>query len=216
MTESFIVNNLAGILVVTSIVLILVKRLTTSILVFALQSLILVTIFFVIAYFMNAHELYSWAITSIITKVILVPTIVYVAFRNIKETNIRYKDVPIPLIILLAAAILLVCYFVAAPVKLPLRQDLKPVLAVSLALFFIGLMCIISQRNIVKQIFGYCLMENGSHLTLALLAFRVPELVEIGVTTDAVFAVIIMAYFARRIHRDLRTLDANKLNALKG
>jgi len=216
MTESFIVNNLAGILVVTSIVLILVKRLTTSIMVFALQSAVLVTIFFVIAYFMDAHELYSWAVTSIVTKVILVPTILYVAFRNIKEADTSYKAIPIPVIILLAALILLVCYFVVAPVKLPLTQALKPVLAVSLALFFIGLTCIVSQRNIVKQIFGYCLMENGSHLTLALLAFRVPELVEIGVTTDAVFAVIIMSYFAKRIYRNLRTLDANKLNALKG
>jgi len=216
MTESFIVNNLAGILVVTSIVLILVKRLTTSIMVFALQSAVLVTIFFVIAYFMDAHELYSWAVTSIVTKVILVPTILYVSFRNIKEADTSYKAIPIPVIILLAALILLVCYFVVAPVKLPLTQALKPVLAVSLALFFIGLTCIVSQRNIVKQIFGYCLMENGSHLTLALLAFRVPELVEIGVTTDAVFAVIIMSYFAKRIYRNLRTLDANKLNALKG
>jgi len=216
MTESFIVNNLAGILVLTSILLILVKRLTISIMVFSLQSLVLVTIFFVIAYFMDANELYSWAITSIVTKVILVPTILYIGFRKIKESDASYKAVPIPIVILLAAIILLVCYFVVAPVKLPLMQTLKPVLAVSLALFFIGLMCVISQRNIVKQIFGYCLMENGSHLTLALLAFRVPELVEIGVTTDAIFAVIIMSYFAKRIYRDLRTLDANKLNALKG
>ncbi|WP_392564829.1 hydrogenase 4 membrane subunit [Orbus wheelerorum] len=216
MTESFIINNLAGMLVVTSILLILVKRLATSIIVFSLQSAILVMIFFVIAYFMDAHELYCWAITSIVTKVILVPSILYLAFHKIKESNASYKATPIPIIILLAAIILLVCYFVVAPVKLPLTQTLKPVLAVSLALFFIGLMCIISQRNIVKQIFGYCLMENGSHLTLSLLAFRVPELVEIGVTTDAIFAVIIMSYFAKRIYRDLRTLDANKLNVLKG
>lgn len=216
MAESFIVNNLAGILVVTSILLIIVKKLTSSIIMFALQSIVLVVIFFVIAYFMDAHELYSWAITSIVTKVILVPTILYFAFRRVTDTEITYQTLSIPIIIIITAGILLACYLVVAPVKLPLTKELKPVLAVSLALFFIGLMCIISQRNIVKQIFGYCLMENGSHLTLALLAFRVPELVEIGVTTDAVFAVMIMSYFARRIYRDLRTLDANKLNALKG
>lgn len=44
----------------------------------------------------------------------------------------------------------------------------------------IGLLCIVTQRNILKQVFGYCLMENGAHLTLALLAPRAPELVEIG------------------------------------
>ena len=94
--------------------------------------------------------------------------------------------------------------------------ELKPVLAVSLGHFMIGLLCIVSQRNIIKQIFGYCLMENGAHLTLALLAYRVPELVEIGITTDAIFAVVVMCYFARRIYKVLNTLDANKLNVLKG
>ena len=53
---------------------------------------------------------------------------------------------------------------------LPLVEHLKPALSVSLSHFLLGLVCIVSQRNIVKQVFGYCLMENGAHLTLALLA----------------------------------------------
>ena len=41
-------------------------------------------------------------------------------------------------------------------------------------------------------------MENGSHLTLALVGAKAPELVEIGIATDAIFAfVIIMAVLAR-------------------
>ena len=41
-------------------------------------------------------------------------------------------------------------------------------------------------------------MENGSHLTLALLANKAPELVEIGIATDAIFAVIIMVVFGEQ------------------
>lgn len=41
-------------------------------------------------------------------------------------------------------------------------------------------------------------MENGSHLVLALLAWRAPELVEIGIATDAIFAVIVMVLLARK------------------
>ncbi|SQD02585.1 hydrogenase-4 component E [Escherichia coli] len=73
---------------------------------------------------------------------------------------------------LLAALIVLLCAFVVQPVKLPMATGLKPALAVALGHFLLGLLCIVSQRNILRQIFGYCLMENGSHLVLALLAWR--------------------------------------------
>lgn len=76
---------------------------------------------------------------------------------------------------LLAALIVLLCAFVVQPVKLPMATGLKPALAVALGHFLLGLLCIVSQRNILRQIFGYCLMENGSHLVLALLAWRAPE-----------------------------------------
>ena len=86
----------------------------------------------------------------------------------------------------------------------------------SLAHFFVGLTCIVIQRSIFKQIFGYCLMENGSHVTLALLAPQAPELVEIGVATDAIFAVIILAVLVWRMARYAHTLDAGDLCELKG
>ncbi|MDM8919655.1 hydrogenase 4 membrane subunit, partial [Escherichia coli] len=103
-----------------------------------------------------------------------------------------------------------------------LGRDYKLVLkngrfvAVALGHFLLGLLCIVSQRNILRQIFGYCLMENGSHLVLALLAWRAPELVEIGIATDAIFAVIVMVLLARKIWRTHGTLDVNNLTALKG
>jgi hydrogenase-4 component E len=59
-------------------------------------------------------------------------------------------------------------------------------------------------------------MENGSHLTLALLAYNAPGLVEIGIATDAVFAVIIMVLLANQIYKHLKILDVAELNSLKG
>lgn len=59
-------------------------------------------------------------------------------------------------------------------------------------------------------------MENGSHVTLALLAPQAPELVEVGIATDAIFAVVIMAVVALRIYRKTQSLDADELMELKG
>ena len=52
--------------------------------------------------------------------------------------------------------------------------------------------------------------------SLALLAAQAPEIVEIGIATDAVFAVVVMAVLGLQIHRTLGTLDADQLTTLKG
>ena len=195
MTGSMIVNNLAGLMMLTSLFVISVKSYRLSCGFYACQSLVLVSIF---------------------ATLLLVPLIMTYAARNIPQ-NIPEKALFGPaMMTLLAALIVLLCAFVVQPVKLPMATGLKPALAVALGHFLLGLLCIVSQRNILRQIFGYCLMENGSHLVLALLAWRAPELVEIGIATDAIFAVIVMVLLARKIWRTHGTLDVNNLTALKG
>ncbi len=216
MTGSLIVNNLAGLLIITSLLVIVAKRPTASSLLYALQSLVLVLIFVALANLLQAHELYLWSLTALVTKVILVPAIMYRAFRRLDDPSADGGIISPVAILLLAVLIVVLSYFAVAPVQLPMVSALKPALAVSLGHFMIGLLCIVTQRNILKQVFGYCLMENGAHLTLALLAHRAPELVEIGIATDAIFAVIVMALMARKIHRTLHTLDVQQLTALKG
>jgi len=215
-TGTMIVNNLAGLLIVTSLMVIGSKRPTSSALLYALQSLVLVAIFLALAVTKNAEELYLWAITSFVTKVILVPYIMYRALGDLRDPEADGSLFGMAWTILAAAVIVVLSYLVVETVKLPTITDLKPALGVSLGHFFLGLLCIVSQRNILKQIFGYCLMENGAHLTLALMAYKAPELVEVGIATDAIFAVVIMTVIARKIFRTLNTLNVNQLTALKG
>ncbi|GAB4058985.1 hydrogenase 4 membrane subunit [Uliginosibacterium sediminicola] len=216
MNGTTIVNNLAGLLIITSLLLIAARSIARSAKLYALQSLVLVALFVALAAHFEAQELYLWAASAFITKVVLVPVIL------LKLLGAVHNDEDLPgllspawLVLLAAAIVGLSCYAVSA-VKIAVLADLKPALGVSLGHFLLGLLCILSQRNIIKQIFGYCLMENGAHLTLALLAWRAPELVEIGIATDAIFAVLIMALLVRKIHRTLHTLDVRQLTALKG
>lgn len=221
MSGTLIVNNLAGLLIVTSLLVIGAKRAGTSALLYALQSFVLVLIFLTMANTMHAHELYMWSITAFATKVVLVPYLMYRALRSMSDSPLANGSMSDSVLspavsILAAAAIVVLSYMVVASVQIPAITDLKPALGVSLGHFFLGLLCIVTQRNILKQVFGYCLMENGAHLTLALMANKAPELVEIGIATDAIFAVVIMIAVARQIHRTLNTLDVRQLTALKG
>ena len=209
------INGLASLLIITSLCVIMSKTAKKAAFYYALQSLVLVGLFVLLANEMQAHELYSWSVSAFITKVILVPAILLYVLRRIDESRIPL-GINANWLIPITSTIVVLCYFVTVPVDIPLAAHLKPALSVSLSHFLLGLLCIVSQRNIVKQIFGYCLMENGSHLTLALLANQAPELVEIGIATDAIFAVVIMVVLASRIYNKFNSLDAKQLMNLKG
>lgn len=214
--SDLMMNNLASLLLITSFLVVIARKVKSAAWLYAFQSLVLIGLFLAIAYRYDAPELYSWSVTAFISKVILVPGILIIQLDKIRDSKAEKPLVHPVWIALMVAVISFACLYAIEPVSLPLVQPLKPILAVSLAHFFIGLLCIVTQRNILKQIFGYCLMENGSSLTLALVANRAPHLVEIGISVDAIFAVIVMVILARLIYSKLRTLDVKQLTILKG
>ncbi|MEI2387774.1 hydrogenase 4 membrane subunit [Breoghania sp. JC706] len=217
MHEFLFINGLSGLLIITALLVILSKKAINSAIFYSAQSFVIVVLFIFLGAQTGSGELYLWSFTAFITKVLLVPFIMYTMFRRLDDGELGSGQVmPAAFSAIGAALIVILCYAVLSRVTLPSAENLKPALAISLAHFFLGLSCIVAQRNILKQVFGYCLMENGSHLTLAILAPNAPELVEIGIATDAVFAVAIMAVLGTRIFAKLNSLDARKLTTLKG
>ena len=216
MLNANLINTLSGLLLLTSLLVIETRRPRQSAVLYSLQSVILVLIFLALAALMDAPQLYLWAASAFLTKAVLVPLILYRALGKVDEGTTSLTTVSAPVSIILAALAVVVSFTVVSQIQLPSAAAFLPALAISVAHFFFGQLCIVTQRNIFKQILGFCLMENGSHLTLALLAYRAPELVEIGVATDAVFAVIILVLLAGQIYKRLHTLDSAELNVLKG
>ena len=141
MTGSMIVNNLAGLMMLTSLFVISVKSYRLSCGFYACQSLVLVSIFATLSCLFAAEQLLIWSASAFITKVLLVPLIMTYAARNIPQ-NIPEKALFGPaMMALLAALIVLLCAFVVQPVKLPMATGLKPALAVALGHFLLGLLC---------------------------------------------------------------------------
>lgn len=216
MLNANLINGLSGLLILTSFLVIEARKPRWSAILYSVQSLVLVLIFLALAIIMQANQLYLWAASAFITKSVLVPFILYRALSKVGETKAP-RNIFGPIVtIIMAAVAIAVAFIVVNQVELKTAMAFKPALAVSIVHFFFGMLCILTQRNIYKQILGFCLMENGSHLTLALLAYNAPDLVEIGIATDAVFTVIIMVLLANQIYKHLKILDATELNSLKG
>ena len=211
-----LINSLTGLLILTSLLVIEVKKPRWSAIMYSLQSLVLVGIFVALAYEFEAEELYLWVASAFVTKVVLVPWILYGALIRVGDPEKPRNVMGTTLSLFMAAVALTVSFLVVNQIQLKAAEPFKPALAVSMAHFFFGEVCILTQRNLFKQVLGFCLLENGSHLTLALLAYNAPELVEIGIATDAVFAVVIMVVLGYQIYKNLGTLDTADLNTLKG
>lgn len=213
-----LVNVLGACLIITSMMVVLARTGRAAAFLYSLQSLVLVGVLASLGAVTGSTELFTWSATAFATKVVLVPAILLFTLKKIgddAEADLPPKLNPMKSVALVAVEVF-VCFVAVSGIDLPTAAAVKPTLPVSLAHFFIGLTCIVIQRSIFKQIFGYCLMENGSHVTLALLAPQAPELVEIGVATDAIFAVIILAVLVWRMARYAHTLDADDLCELKG
>lgn len=216
MPSETLVNSLSGLLILTSLLVIEAKRPRWSAFLYGLQSVVLVSIFVALAYATEAGQLYLWAASAFVTKVVLVPWILYRALMRVGDPEKPRNVMGTRFSLFLAAAAVTVSFVVVDQIQLQEADPYKPALAISMAHFFFGQLCILTQRNLFKQVLGFCLMENGSHLTLAILAYNAPELVEIGIATDAVFGVVIMVVLGNQIYKQLHTLDTADLTTLKG
>ncbi|GAW91100.1 hydrogenase 4 membrane subunit [Calderihabitans maritimus] len=216
MTTLPIVNSLSVLLILTSLSVVESRRLKVSAYFYSAQSLVLISIFLTLAILSEAEQLYLWSVTALVTKAFLVP---FILLRVIRTTGVIEEEPPLirtTWSLLLAAVMVGIAFVLVQPFHLFAVLKYKTALAVSLAHFLLGLHCMITRRNALKQLLGFCLMENGSHLTLAIMAYNVPKLVEIGILTDAVFGVLIMSLIAKKLHDAFGSMDASQLKMLKG
>lgn len=208
---------LAICMIVTSLAVFGLRNLKLSIGIYAIQTLLLVSIFFMLYSNFNAPQLRIWAIVAFFTKVIFVPGIL---FWLVKKLDVISEDEPVggffvsPVI---AMGFSLAIAMTINPIllKFSLIQE-RIVLIAAVTVFMMGIFGFMLRNSFIKQILAYCLFENGIHLSLALMAYNSHELVELGILTDAIFAVIIMSVLAVRFYKAYDGLDTSKASNLRG
>ncbi len=211
------IDILAICMIVTSLAVFGLRNLKLSIGIYAIQTLLLVSIFFMLYSNFNAPQLRIWAIVAFFTKVIFVPGIL---FWLVKKLDVISEDEPVggffvsPVI---AMGFSLAIAMTINPILLQfsLIQE-RIVLIAAVTVFMMGIFGFMLRNSFIKQILAYCLFENGIHLSLALMAYNSHELVELGILTDAIFAVIIMSILAVRFYKAYDGLDTSKASNLRG
>ena len=192
---------LAICMIVTSLAVFGLRSLKLSIIAYAIETLLLVSIFFLLSEKFNAEQLKTWAIVAFFTKVLLVPGIL---FWLIKKLGVVSEDEPVggffvsPVI---AMGFSLALSMSIHPIFLKFSLIKEEIMLIAAGtVFMMGIFGFMLRNSFIKQILAYCLFENGIHLSLALMAYNSHELVELGILTDAIFAVIIMSILAIRFY----------------
>ena len=208
---------LAICMIVTSLAVFGLRNLKLSIIAYAVETLLLVSIFFLLSEKFNAEQLTTWAIVAFFTKVIFVPAIL---FWLIKKLGVVSEDEPVggffvsPVI---AMGFSLALSMSIHPIFLKFSLIKEEIMLIAAGtVFMMGIFGFMLRNSFVKQILAYCLFENGIHLSLALMAYNSHELVELGILTDAIFAVIIMSILAIRFYKAYDSLDTSKASNLRG
>ena len=212
-----ILDTLAICMMVTSLAVFGLRSLKLSVIVYGVQTLLLVGIFFTLSSKFNAEQLSTWAVVAFFTKVLFVPAILLWLIKNL---GVVHEDEPVggffvSPVIAMGFSLALAMSINPIFLEFSLIQE-KIMLLAAVCVFMMGVFGFMLRNSFIKQILAYCLFENGIHLSLALMAYNSNELVELGILTDAIFAVIIMSVLAIRFYKAYDSLDTSKASNLRG
>jgi hydrogenase-4 component E len=210
-----VAHLLAGTLVLVSFMLLYQDRLYALLNIYALHALVLALSVASQAYAQHAPQLYITAAIALIFKALIIPVtlhrmIVRLGIHREIETVVGIG--PTMLLGIGLVALSMVVILRVTPGAEPLaREDL----AFALSVVLLGLLMMVTRRNVVSQVVGFMSLENGLILA-AVGAKGMPFVVEISVAFSILIAFIVIGIFLFRIRERFDTVDIHALDRFRG
>jgi hydrogenase-4 component E len=210
-----IAHLLAGSLLLVSFMLLYQDRLYALLNVYALHAFVLALSVAWQAYAQDAPDLYITSTIALVFKAIVIPVALH---RMIKRLGIHRQIETVggigPTMLLgmgLVALSMVVMLRVTAEAEPLAREDL----AFALSVVLLGLLMMVTRRNVVSQVVGFMSLENGLVLA-ATGAHGMPFVVEISVAFSILIAFIVIGIFLFRIRERFDTVDTHALDRFRG
>ncbi len=220
MTEHSLITLTLAIFI-ASMAAVEIRNLRSSSIAYLIHSVFLFAIIMAYAYLKENESLYLWAITCFITKVIIIP---YMLFRFVKMVPIiEHKPIIGFIFSVVIVSLIMVIFFnlfrkaiiLLAPTEAAMVEPVRSLLAGAFTIFSLGLYTLLTRRDVLKTVIGLALLENGVHLVLLALAPELKETTMIGILTNVLAVVIILLYLSTNIYRVFGTTDTVQLSELK-
>lgn len=205
---------MAGLIGLTSFLMLGQGRLLRLVLVFALQGFLLTLTAILAAYSLNNHHLYISAALTFVLKVLFIP---WMLRKQILHMNL-HRDVEAlknnTSVMLGGASLMVFSYYVLHPIIQSSSVDMVNALAVSLAVVLLGMLLMISHRQAFAHVVGFMSIENGLFFAAIVSTNGMPMVVELGVAFDVLVAAVLFGIFFLHIQSSIESLDVDLLNRL--
>lgn len=208
-------NSSAVFLLVTVLLLAVARRLSTAIILFALQSAIITALVMATAYTEKSSE--AWVVAAMVfaLKVVAIPSALLWLVKRLKAPRAIQPSISSAQAVFVVVLMIFLSYAAVQPFA---RESHVPAdtLAAAVALILTGALLMVSRRKALMQVVGLLVLENGIFLAALTTTFGMPLVIEIGVFFDLLMGILIMGVFAFRIRDTFDHLDVTKLRRLRG
>ncbi len=204
------------ILLASTYLMVITKRMPALIRNFRYQSLCLFVITLLIALSQRGSDLYIIAGLLLVVKATLIPYLLYRIINRIKVNQDLGLFINPQLSLLLALVFTCLSWVFASSLFGTNNAELTGTLATAFFIILSGIFLMVFRMTALSQIIGLLVMENGLFLLASTVSGGMPFFVEIAIFFDVFVSVLIMGFFVYRINKLFTHIDVNKLSRLKG
>ena len=212
---SRLIDDLGALLLFTMLLILASGQLFRAIYAVAAQAVFLGMAGAILGAATGNVDLWVIAGITILIKAIVLPWLLIRVVRRINISREIEPVIPINLTLALAAAIVVLSFWLSASLG-PVRQTITGnALPVGMALTLLGVLAMASRKKALTQMVGLFAAENGIFFTAMAVTQGMPLIIEIGVILDVVLGALVMSVMVLRVRSDVDT-DISDLESLKG
>jgi len=212
------IDILAGLILVTSFLIVSSRSLLFYVRLFALQSFALAGVALLVAFGYGEAHILTAAVLTVVVKGIVIPVVLRRLIETIRAAKEIDFSINITVSLLICGGLVILADSVAQPI-LDIQQKTASVvsraLPLSIAVFLIGLFIMITRKQALTQIVGLLTMENGLFLSGLSITYGMPLIVEVGIFFDILVAALILGVFVFRINKTFETISIDTLRSLR-
>jgi hydrogenase-4 component E len=202
-------------LFITVLLIAAARRISTCIVMFSVQSIILTLQVLAIAHMRHSKESYVIAAVVLIIKAAAIPYALFRIVDALKAPRDVSSSTTSAQSIFIAVGLIVLSFFAVQPYAGVLGVD-EAMLAAAVALILTGGFLMVSRKKALMQVVGLLVLDNGIFLAALTTTFGMPLVIEIGVVFDLLMGVFLMGLFVFRIRDTFEHLDVSRLRRLRG
>ena len=210
-----VLSSFSVFLFLTVLLLAVARRISTSILLFSLQSAVITAEVLATAFQEKLPEAYIVGALVLVIKVLLIPRAFFSLTKKLKTVrDVKASTTPAQSVFAVAAIIYLsyaAVHSYGQAVHVP-----DDALAAAVSLILTGAFLMVSRKKALMQMLGLLVLENGIFLAALITTFGMPLVIEIGIFFDILIGLLLMGLFTFRISDTFEHLDVSKLRRLRG